>query len=77
MSQVTLYLDDEVDALLTAAAASSGLSRSRWVAEVIRHHASTVWPAECRQLAGAFADFPLREPGADAALPADLPRVGY
>jgi hypothetical protein len=77
MSQLTLYLDDETDALLTTAAADSGLSRSRWVAEVIRRHAGDAWPAECRDLAGAFSDFPLREPGAESTMPPDLPRLGF
>lgn len=74
MSQVTLYLDDETDALLTAAAASAGESKSRWVASVIRKHAGLSWPAESRNLAGAFPDFPYRDAAADAALPPDLPR---
>ncbi len=77
MSQITLYLDDQTDAVLTQAAKSSGLSKSRWVAELIRRHAGHAWPEECRALAGAFPDFPLREPGADANLAPDVPRVGF
>lgn len=78
MSQLTLYLDDETAALLTAAAADdSGLSRSRWVAEAIRRHAGNAWPTACRQLAGAFADLPLRELGDEPAMPPDLPRLGF
>ncbi len=77
MSQITLYLDDETEALLTSAAATSGLSKSRWVAEVIRRHAGDAWPGECRDLAGAFPDFPLREPTAERTMPPDLPRVGF
>jgi hypothetical protein len=77
MSQITLYLDDETDALLSAAAATSGLSKSRWVAEVIRRYAADAWPADCRNLAGAFPDFPLRESEASEAQPPDLPRLGF
>jgi hypothetical protein len=77
MPQITLYLDDETDALVAQAVASSGLSKSRWLAQVIRRHAGNAWPPECRELAGAFADFPLREPAADQALPQDTPRVGF
>lgn len=75
MSQITLYLDDATEALLARAAQASGLSKSRWVAELIRQHAHDTWPAECIALAGAFPDFPLRED-----LPSqgnDLPRIGF
>ncbi|MFT3799923.1 MAG: CopG family transcriptional regulator [Burkholderiaceae bacterium] len=61
MSQITLYLDESTDALLTQAAQASGMSKSRWVAELIRQHARDAWPADCVALAGAFRDFPLRE----------------
>lgn len=75
MSQITLYLDDETAALVAAGAKASGMSKSRWVAEIIRRHADDTWPAECRELAGAFADFPLS--GDNPALPEDLPRIGF
>ncbi|MGE0802664.1 MAG: CopG family transcriptional regulator [Lautropia sp.] len=75
MSQITLYLDESTDALLTQGAQASGMSKSRWVAELIRRHARDTWPAECLALAGAFPDFPLREelppPGQD------VPRVDF
>ncbi|MBN9427166.1 MAG: ribbon-helix-helix protein, CopG family [Burkholderiales bacterium] len=75
MTQITLYLDEATEALLTRAAAASGLSKSRWVAELIRQHARDTWPAECTALAGAFPDFPLREEV--PALVADVPRIGF
>lgn len=74
MSQITLYLDDGVQALIEQAAQAQGISKSRWVAELIRKHAAHEWPQECLALAGQFADFPLR---AEAALPADLQRIGF
>ena len=75
MSQITLYLDDELQALLAERAKAQGLSKSRWVAKLIREHTATEWPPECLALAGRFGDFPLREEM--AALPADTPRVGF
>ena len=77
MAQVTLYLDDETDALLAKAASASGLSRSRWVAQAIRSHAGDALPQAFRRLAGAFPDFPLQQRGADARLPPDAPRIGF
>lgn len=78
MSQITLYLDDATQALVEQAAQASGLSKSRWVAELIRRHAAHAWPQECLDLAGRFADFPLRGDADDAAaLAADVPRIGF
>jgi len=75
MSQVTLYLDDETQALVEQAAQANGVSKSRWVADIIRKHAGHEWPRNCLALAGRFADFPLRE---DAPAPAaDVPRMGF
>lgn len=75
MPQVTLYLDEATEALVTQAAAASGMSRSRWVAQLIQRHAHDAWPAACVALAGAFPDFPLREE--QPAPGPDLPRVGF
>jgi hypothetical protein len=76
MSQITLYLDDTTQALVDQAAAAHGMSKSRWVAEVIRKHAAHAWPQDCLAAAGQFADFPLLADSA-AALPPDTPRLGF
>lgn len=75
MSQITLYLDDATQALVEQAAQANGLSKSRWVADIIRKYATHEWPQDCLALAGRFADFPLRE---DIPSPsADVPRLGF
>ena len=76
MSQITLYLDDATQALVEQAAQANGLSKSRWVAEIIRKYAVHEWPQDCLALAGSFADFPLREEN-PAAQAADVPRQGF
>ena len=76
MSQITLYLDDATQALVEHAAQANGLSKSRWVSEMIRKYAAHEWPQDCWALAGRFADFPLREDSANSP-PADVPRVGF
>jgi hypothetical protein len=76
MSQITLYLDDATQALVEQAAQANGLSKSRWVSEIIRKYAAHEWPQDCLALAGRFADFPLREEGS-ASQPADVPRIGF
>lgn len=76
MSQITLYLDDATQALVEQAAKANGQSKSSWVAEIIRKYAAHEWPQGCIALAGAFADFPLREEN-QAEGPADAPRIGF
>ena len=76
MSQITLYLDDATQALVEQAAKANGMSKSRWVAQIIRKHAAHDWPQDCIDLAGCFADFPLRGDSA-AILPADTVRLGF
>ncbi|MBK6614005.1 CopG family transcriptional regulator [Ottowia sp.] len=77
MSQITLYLDDATQVMVDQAAQASGLSKSRWVAEIIRKYASHEWPQDCLNLAGRFADFPLREDAPPAPAAADVPRLGF
>ena len=76
MAQITLYLDDATQALVDQAAQANGLSKSRWVADIIRKYAAHEWSQDCLALAGSFADFPLQGQGA-AAMPVDVPRVGF
>ena len=44
MSQITLYLDDATQALVDNAARANGVSKSRWVADIIRKYAAHLWP---------------------------------
>ncbi|TAG81450.1 MAG: ribbon-helix-helix protein, CopG family [Burkholderiales bacterium] len=74
MSQITLYLDDETQALIDRAAQANGISKSRWVAELIRKHARSEWPKTFIDAAGSFPEFPLREGDGTNHLPPDLPR---
>ena len=58
MSQVTIYLDDETDARMRKAASDAGLSRSQWLARLIREKTRDEWPEEVREAAGSWGDFP-------------------
>ena len=40
-------------------AKARGLSKRRWVADIIRKYAAHEWPQDCLALAGRFADFPM------------------
>ena len=76
MSQITLYLDDATQALVEQAARANGMSKSRWVADIIRKYAAHEWSQDCLDLAGRFADFPLREKESLSQV-ADVPRLGF
>lgn len=58
---------------MKAAAKSSGLSVSRWVAELIREKTAEEWPEIVRSLAGAWKDLPSAEELREDS-PGDVPR---
>jgi hypothetical protein len=39
----------------------SGISKSKWIAELIREKTSTTWPENIVRLAGAWKDLPTAE----------------
>jgi hypothetical protein len=61
MGQVTIYLDDEIEKKMTANAKAMKLSKSRWIANVIREKLVDEWPPNVRELAGSWQDFPTLE----------------
>ena len=77
MSQITLYLDDATQALVDQVSSANGMSKSRWVQEIIRKCAAHDWTKDCLELAGRFPDFPLQDAASTAGLPADAPRLGF
>jgi len=58
MGQVTIYLDDETEQKMVANARAMNLSKSKWIASVIREKLVDEWPATVRELAGSWQDFP-------------------
>ena len=56
MAQVTLYLDDETADRLKKAAKQAGLSRSRFLARLVREKTVTEWPQAVKDLAGAWQE---------------------
>jgi hypothetical protein len=73
MAQITLYLDDETETKMRAAAKAAGLSQSRWVSELIREKTADEWPEAVARLAGAWADLPTVEE-LRSGQPDDAPR---
>lgn len=61
MGQVTIYLEDEIEAKMRASAKARNLSQSKWIAEIIKEKIVDEWPGSVRDLAGAWKDFPSLE----------------
>jgi hypothetical protein len=58
VAQVTLYLDEETIKRMRREARASGVSQSRWLAELVLERTAKHWPDAVRELAGAWQDFP-------------------
>ncbi len=61
MGQVTIYLDDDVEEKMIAAAKMAYLPKSKWVASVISDRIATQWPPSIIALEGAWRDSPIVE----------------
>lgn len=61
MGQITIYLDDKTEAEIRAAAEAAGMSKSKWIARLIREKAGNKWPEAITRLAGAWPDLPTVE----------------
>jgi len=76
MGQVTIYLDDESETRLKAAARAEGVPVSRWLARLVREKTRTEWPASVKAMAGAWDDFPESEE-LRSAQGEDIPREPF
>jgi hypothetical protein len=61
MGQITFYLDDDTESKMLNMVEKRGISKSKWIAELIREKASTTWPENVVNLAGAWKDLPSAE----------------
>lgn len=51
---MTIYLDEDTERKMKAAANAAGLSYSKWVAKVIYERTRNAWPEQVAGLAGAW-----------------------
>jgi len=63
MGQVTIYLEDKIVEKMAAAAKAEHVSKSQWVASLIKAKVESEWPESIARLAGAWKDIPLIEEG--------------
>lgn len=61
MGQVTIYLDQQTEAKMKTMIKKNGLSKSKWIANLIREKTANVWPDQIRKMAGAWKDMPTAE----------------
>ena len=55
------YIDDNTEKKMLNMVEKSGISKSKWIAELIREKTATTWPENVVQLAGAWKDLPTAE----------------
>jgi hypothetical protein len=56
MAQLALYIDDQLAERLDKAVKASGKSKSKWVAEAIKHSLQDQWADGFFDLAGSWKD---------------------
>jgi hypothetical protein len=61
MGQVTIYLDSETEQRMNTIVKATGISKSRWIADIIKEKTDRVWPAHIRKMAGTWRDLPTAE----------------
>lgn len=61
MGQVTIYLDAGTERKMTKMVKRKGVSKSKWIGDLIRGKTATTWPDSVAALAGAWADLPTVE----------------
>ena len=58
MGQVTIYLDSKTEKKLLNIVKKSGISKSKWIADLIKEKTSQTWPEHILDLAGGWKDMP-------------------
>lgn len=56
MSQLAIYIDDQLAERLDKAVKASGKSKSKWVADAIKRSLQDHWPKGFFELAGSWED---------------------
>lgn len=74
MGQVTIYLEEEIEEKMSAAAESANLSKSKWIAGLIKSKVANEWPESVVGLAGAWKDLPMAEESSRKGLDQDVER---
>lgn len=58
MGQVTIYIDPDTEKRLNTIIKMTGMSKSKWIANLIKEKSLQEWPEGIIQMAGTWNDFP-------------------
>ncbi len=58
MGQVTIYLDSKTEKKMLNIVKKNGISKSKWICDLIKEKTSQTWPDHIIELAGAWKDLP-------------------
>ena len=61
MGQVTIYLDSETERKMQKITKGHRISKSKWIANLIKEKTASTWPETVLALAGAWGDLPTTE----------------
>ena len=61
MGQVTIYLDSETEKKMSNVIKKTGISKSKWISNLIKQKMSSTWPENIVKIAGAWTDLPTAE----------------
>jgi hypothetical protein len=61
MGQVTIYLDSETEKKMSNAIKKTGISKSKWISDLIKQKMTSTWPENIVKLAGAWTDLQTAE----------------
>jgi len=61
MAQVTIYLDSETEKKMSNVIKKTGISKSKWISDLIKQKMTSTWPENIVKLAGAWTDLPTAE----------------
>jgi hypothetical protein len=61
MGQVTIYLDSETEKKMSNVIKKTGISKSKWISDLIKQKMTSTWPENIAKLAGAWTDLPTAE----------------
>jgi len=61
MGQVTIYLDSETEKKMSNVIKKTGISKSKWISDLIKQKMTSTWPENIIKLAGAWTDLPTAE----------------
>ncbi len=61
MAQVTIYIDGETEKKMQKIIKQSGVSKSKWITDLIREKTANTWSDSVKAAAGTWGDFPVAD----------------